>query len=211
MHASGTRAGLGHRPLLSLRAAGRGRGFTLIEVLFTLLLVSVVLAAVGVSVGGLFGARLLNATSRMSAYIRYSYDQAALTGKPHRLMMDLGAGTFWIETIEDVDDCKARLEDIQAGGKGEPKEVRGQVHEDMIVRRGELPEGVTFDGLLALHLREKNTEGEDGVLFFPDGTAEHAFVYLASDDEVFTLEVSPIQGRGILHREELQARDFEKE
>jgi general secretion pathway protein H len=182
----------------------------LIEVLFTLLLVSVVLAAVGVSAAGIFGGRMQNAASRMSAYIRYTYDQAALKGRPHRFMMDLSAGTFWIEAIEDLDDCKGRLSDIEAGGKGELKDPRGSAQEDMIVRKGKLPDGISFDGMLALHQREKVTEGEDGVMFFPDGTAERAFIWLASDNEVFTLEVSPIQGRGILHREELEPKDFER-
>ena len=80
----------------------------------------------------------------------------------------------------------------------------------MIVRTGVLPEGVEIVAVMAQHHKEPVTEGQARILFFPEGISEKAFIWMSRGETVHTIEVSALQGRGVLHREELQSRELEE-
>ena len=198
----------------------REHGMTLIEVLIALLIISVVIGGVAVSAGGVFSSRLGQASGKLMAMVRYTYDRAVMTGKPYQLVVDIDEGKAWIEEMEKEKSCEARLREIddleknQAGRATDDESPealeKGTKKEDMILRTISLPDGIKFDAVRAQHHSERVTEGEARILFFPDGTAERAFIWLAREENVFTVEIRSLQGRGVLHREELSEQDLEK-
>jgi general secretion pathway protein H len=79
----------------------RQRGFTLIEVMVVLLIFALV-ATIGVKgFRTVAKSDLREATAHMSGAIRYMFDRASITGKYHRLVIDLNDGQYWPEVSDD--------------------------------------------------------------------------------------------------------------
>jgi general secretion pathway protein H len=85
---------------VSTRRASQA-GFTLIEILFVVM-IAVVLA--GLSVRGFRSLRkadLREASAQLSGAMRYLFDRASTTGKIHRLVIDMETETYWAEVSDD--------------------------------------------------------------------------------------------------------------
>lgn len=84
-----------------MRRARASRGFTLLEILIVLVIVGLI---AGMSIRGLRAlakSDLRASTSRMSGAIRYLFDRASVTGKYHRLVIDVDEGRYWAESSDD--------------------------------------------------------------------------------------------------------------
>ena len=79
----------------------RQQGFTLIEVM---LVVTIGALLVGLSVNGfrnLRKANLRESSAQLSGAMRYLFDRASVTGKIHRLVVDMESGMYWAEVSDD--------------------------------------------------------------------------------------------------------------
>jgi len=196
----------------------RGRGMTLLEVLIALMIASIVVGGVVVSVRGGFTSRLAKTTGKLMGTIRYAFDRSVMTGKPWQLVVDMDGGSFWLEELEENKSCEARLKEIEGLEQGRAglaeadataeALAKGTKKEDMIVRTAKLPDGVKIDAVMAQHHREPLTGGQARILFFPEGISEKAFIWVSLGETVHTVEIRALQGRGVIHREELSARDL---
>src|SRR4029079_9802629 len=77
------------------------RGFTLIEVL---LVATIAAVLAGLAIKGLRSLRkadLREASAQMSGAMRYLFDRASVTGKIHRIVIDMETGTYWAEVSDD--------------------------------------------------------------------------------------------------------------
>lgn len=184
---------------------------TLVEIMVVMAIISVIIMATAGGLGGIFEARLSAAANKMSGMVRYGYSLAALRGKVHRLVIDIEGGAYHIEEVEPTPSCALVEEDTEketrtSGTQG----VSGSKVEDNRVRSQKLPEGVRISGVYTKHNGKPVEEGSESIYFFPDGTAEKAFVWLTDEDVVFTLEVTALKGTGVVHPEELDAKDLKK-
>lgn len=196
----------------------RMRGMTLVETMVVLAVISLVLSVVAVSLTDIFGARLSQGTGQISAVCRYGYDLATLRGKMHRLAVDLSARTFWLEEVELPKDCglvpdsmnpdASKSEDNSGVAPAAPG--TGKAVTDMRVKKEELPTGINFEGILTNRSSELVKEGTEYVYFFPDGTAEKAFLWVSDGEEIWTVEVKPLQGTGWVHKENLSTEEFRR-
>ena len=84
------------------RPASYRRGFTLIEVILVMLILSIA-AAVAVPTLARFsrGRQSTDAVEHMISVIQYAQDQSAATGFPYRFHVDAKSGTYWIESRRD--------------------------------------------------------------------------------------------------------------
>ncbi|MSP91042.1 MAG: prepilin-type N-terminal cleavage/methylation domain-containing protein, partial [Myxococcales bacterium] len=78
-------------------------GFTLIELMVVVLLVALVTAAVVVGVGNLRGASVQAEAGKVAVAVRYLYNLSVLTGRAHRLVIDVDAGAWWGEEQTSAD------------------------------------------------------------------------------------------------------------
>lgn len=94
---------------MTLRAKGRRAGFTLIETL-AVVLIFALLAGLALPNLGLRSGRMLDdEATRLAATLEFGRQRAVMTGVPHRLVLDLDAGTYWLEWSGN-----------EAGRRGEP-------------------------------------------------------------------------------------------
>jgi general secretion pathway protein H len=79
------------------RAAGTGRGFTLIEVSVALLLAALLIGLGLPAIQSVTASQLRASAGQVVGMTREAYARAALTGRPHRLVFDLEEETFRLE------------------------------------------------------------------------------------------------------------------
>jgi len=81
--------------------SGRSGGFTLIEVMVALMVIALI-ASIGVKgFKAVTKSDLRATTAHLSGAIRYLFDRASITGKYHRLVIDLTDGKYWAEVSDD--------------------------------------------------------------------------------------------------------------
>jgi general secretion pathway protein H len=116
--------------------ASASGGFTLIEVMVVLLVIGL-LAGLGVSgFRAVTKGDLRESTAHLSGAIRYLFDRASITGKYHRLVLDLSGGKYWAEVSDDrfyapneaetPADRRKREEDEAAADEDERKRLEKQ-------------------------------------------------------------------------------------
>jgi general secretion pathway protein H len=80
---------------------GPAGGFTLIEVMVALMVIALI-ASIGVKgFRAVTKSDLRATTAHLSGAIRFLFDRASITGKYHRLVIDLTDGKYWAEVSDD--------------------------------------------------------------------------------------------------------------
>jgi general secretion pathway protein H len=86
----------------SLGSARRpSQGFTLIEVMVAMMVIALI-ATIGVKgFRTVTKGNLREGSAHMAGAIRFLFDRASITGKYHRLVIDLNEGRYWAEVSDD--------------------------------------------------------------------------------------------------------------
>jgi len=193
------------------RPRDRESGLTLVEIMVAIAIVGLITMGMSVAIGGIFGARLHASANKLSGMVRYAYSLASLRGKVHRVVVDIDEGLYHLEEVEEKRDCAAAEVDEDDKPASELwAAFGGKTVKDARVRTLKLPGGIQFTGVFTRHNSEAVEEGSEAIYFFPDGTAEKAFVWLTDGDETVTVEVTALKGTGVVHAEELEARELSK-
>lgn len=187
------------------------RGFTLIELLVVVVVMMAVTAAVITGVGNIRGASLQAEAGKLSTAVRYLYNLTVLSGRAHRLVIDLDSRSYWGEEQTSSDPCEAFLlpgegddEDGKPAGKdGEEQTQSGfSASNSRLLAKYTLDQGIKIQGVMTSHQVQPTEKGQAYVYFFPNGTTESAVVHLEGDqDDVMTVEVLALQGSAKIHKE----------
>lgn len=198
-------------------------GFTLIELMVVVVLIALVTAAVVVGVGNLRGASVQAEAGKVAVAVRYLYNLSVLTGRAHRLVIDVDAGAWWGEEQTSADPCEAFLlpghepEKPARKGKGKagadtdaaPNDAGFEAAKSQLLQRSDLDKGIRFVGVMTTHQQQPSEQGQAFVYFFPNGTTEHALIWLAEkdieDEDAMTVEVQALQGNARLHKTKIEA------
>jgi prepilin-type N-terminal cleavage/methylation domain-containing protein len=224
-----------HGPAL-VRHGVRARGFTLLEIMIAIVLLSLMIAVVAPSLGALSGARLKETASLMGGLVRDTYARTALRGKSSRVVFDLEGNAFWVEEADTVvrvkqskveadrdgkahlDEKDDRIKDIEADTKDEKEREKLAVYSAPGFKRvdGEdgqprkLPPDVHFKSVWVEHLDAKVTGGQVALYFYPGGYTEDALITLTDDDtgeRTLTVDVSALTGEISIEQEEPRIPD----
>lgn len=87
----------------------RPRGFTFLEILIVVALVSAFVMVVGSRIGGGFGIAITSSARVISAELRHAKQRAIATGQTHRWVIDLESQAFRLEQLEVVPDTPESL------------------------------------------------------------------------------------------------------
>lgn len=155
----------------------RRRGFTLVEILVVLLIISVSLMVVAVNVGALTPTtRLTAAARRVAATITSARDEAALGGHVVGMGYDLETQEYWLEVPREA--------------LADPEDAEGP-RVRLLTHR--LPPEVVFEDI-QLAAGAQSSGSRVVVDFYPEGTAFRQIVHLHSDEvnQDIWIEVNPL-------------------
>lgn len=214
------------------------RGFTLLEILIALVLLSLLIAIAVPSLGALSGTQLREHASLLTGAIRDTYGRTALLGRSTRLVMDFERSAWWIEESPTVarvhatklnadrdgkvklDPLDERIEDIEQDTEDEEERAKLELLSPpaFLPAEGEdgephrLPDDVRFKSIWAEHLEDKQKGGQVALYFFPGGFTEEALITLTDDEKgerTLTLIVSSLTGEVEIVDEEPRVPEME--
>ncbi len=84
----------------SHRRTSRKSGFTLIEILLVVVLLGIMASTLIPNVSSVFRVGLKSSVRRYSALVKFAYDNAILTGRIHRIVLDLDKQNWSVEAAK---------------------------------------------------------------------------------------------------------------
>jgi general secretion pathway protein H len=194
------------------RSARQRRGLTLIEILLVLALLSLLITAVVPDINRVFRAGVQSSVRRYSALVRYTYDQAVLTGRVHRIVLDLDAQSWKVEVALPGElPLEREKKERQSNSSGEkPKEGEDesdpngsfQITGKNLVDK--IPKGVEISEVQSWRLGEgsrieSTAKGQVSIYAFPSGFIDESTVVLSEVREGkrqrFLLTTVPLTGK----------------
>jgi len=156
------------------------KGFTLLELLVVLVIISIMAAFVGPRIAGSMSSLTLKtAAKKVAASLRYARSQATSESRPYFVLFDLDKGRLTIKFGQTA--TKEDKEKEAAEGGQDPGASEGMADEAVKDRFKvyALPEGVRFDKVVS----DKNEDTSDifQIVFFPNGGSSGGEVLLEND------------------------------
>lgn len=165
--------------------AGR-RGFTLLELLMVIALLGLLGVVMVPKFSSFFRVSVQSSVRRFAALVRFAYDQSVLTGRVHRIVLDLDDQKWFIEAAEPnvlpLDKAKSGLS-AEGLDKDEQVASEPQFQATQGDKIAKIPTGVTLIAVDSWRLGKDNggkaTKGQISIYAFPNGYVDEATVYLA--------------------------------
>jgi len=189
------------------RKIGTQAGFTLIEILAVVMILGLLMSLLLPAIGAGGGRKLRQQGDRVAATLELARQRAVVTGKPHRVVLDLEKGTFVVEWL--ISEASS-LYDDQDGVRDEELQQRddpygGEIDlapplEDELIYTpipnkfgvpAPLDDGYFFEGI---DTSEGWIEsGEAFVVFDWDGSSDASQIVISDpDDRSIDLDVAPL-------------------
>ena len=164
------------------RATRSQAGFTLIEILVVLIIISIVSLIVIPRIRISSPASLLRSEIRhFVRYVKYLRGMSATENILHKLYIDLDNGKYWAVYIDENGEEQKALEDLLPEVK-----IDETVKFREVRTPGKLPA----------------TEGSTSVIFYGNGEVEGAeIVFETGSDKTVTLKIHPLTGRCTIWKE----------
>lgn len=211
----------------------RRRGFTIIEMIVALLIVSLLMGIAVVGVGSLTHAGLRSDAGRLAGAIRYVFTLSAAQNKYYRLVISIDDGRYWAEYSDNpfllslertkvIDGAadKSEEEARKARREREKESLGGFTAAPAIPRMPEpgwtkvkgtdsldeikMGSSTKIEGIFTTHQTDLFTQGEAQIYFFPGGRMESFIIYLSDGkDNTYSLEGMPLTGKVQIHEEKI--------
>ncbi|MBS1984757.1 MAG: prepilin-type N-terminal cleavage/methylation domain-containing protein [Bdellovibrionales bacterium] len=184
-------------------------GFTLLELLAVVALLALLASAMLPKMNSLFRVSVQSGVRRFGSVVRFAYDQSVLTGKLHRILIDLDAQTWSVEATNpgELPVDKARKEfspynknkSIFSDDKNKESDepAFSNVGSGII---GAVPRGVHIAQVESWRLGTTPvTKGKVSIYAYPNGLIDEATVRLAEEGkeekQSYNVTIQPLTGR----------------
>jgi len=174
-------------------------GLTLLETLLVVALLALLTVTVIPNIQTVFRASVQASVRRFSALVRYSYDQAILTGKIHRIVLDLDKQEWFVE-IGGADTLPVSTNEEDRNDSDYDYKPKSPAF-DRIEKADtqHLPKGVLIARASSWRLGKdvQIDKGQVAIYAFPSGLMDEAGVWLKeqTSTQIFHVSVNPLTGR----------------
>lgn len=205
-----------NKPPGARTAAAAARGFTLIEIMIVLVIMSIVIAFAGPRVaGGLTGLGIRTAALKTAAMLRYARSKAVNSGSRYHVIFDGGSRRVIMRqgSAEDMPGRQSSSAAFDAGPPGLDEALpegfdgvdAGAAPAETEMREYLLPDGVFFENVVIADIDSAGF-GDDVVMmltFYPSGMSPGAVVTIADErGRRFFIIVDTIAGGVRVNEEE---------
>jgi len=175
--------------------SGRRRGFTLVEMLVVVAIISIMSVAIVAEMHGTFQDALLRSTSReLAGAFNLASSRAISVNRPHRIRIDKVAHRYFLERSARGGSDFRPAQDVPGNSGNLDSRITIQILEPGVNApddAGQEPSGDSGQPGDFPSIRP-----EESVTFYPDGTADSRQVELADRDGFrLALRVNPITSR----------------
>ena len=204
------------------RARRVAAGITLIEMLVTVSIIAIVMAATLMGSGAVANSQLRGGAAMIAGAVRVAYTRASATSRTNRVVFDLDNRRVWLEETEDsiavkTGDTTGGAEAVTEAEKAASDEASRIIKGPQIARarfravralgfeEDERDKGralgarIRFGTVFTGHTPDGQKEGRAYLYFWPGGQTERAAVQLVRPGEPpsdgLTILVSPMTGR----------------
>ena len=147
------------------------KGFSLIELLVVLVLISVFAAFVGVNVAGSLGnMELKTASKKVAASLRYARSRAITESIPYVALMDLNRNRLTVKP------------EVTSSGSENEADDAPSTQKESGIKHYDLPENVKFKNALTFEGAESDSRFF-AVVFMPNGCSSGGSILLENDRE----------------------------
>lgn len=213
-------------------------GFTFIELAVTLAILALLGLLVVVGVRALVTIDLGAEARTFAEIARFARNSAVMRNVPCRLVVDMEERAYWVEAFKptkskprfliDREELQARATESgkpQGDVTEEEKPTSATSFEVLKIpgrrpdesQKFQLKKTLKFKAVMTPHQDTPTEAGRAEIYFFPNGFAEHSYVYMivqdedAEEEDLRTVEILALQGHMKIHREEMPYRDIIKE
>lgn len=198
-------------------------GFTLIEVILVVAIIAVVVTGATFGLGAITRTRLRSSSFKVMSAAKFAYNRAITQGTTTRLQFDFDKNTMAVEETETpVTLATDEQLESEEGGAIDPWDLaRSRIETPLNPPEPRSPfqpisnatgkslkrytaqpvgDGISIHALITPHEREKRTDGQGAVYFFPGGLTEQAVIQLSDSSEtVYSVEIHPLTGNVKIH------------
>ena len=159
------------------------KGFSLIELLVVLVLISVFAAFVGVNVAGSLGNMgLKTASKKVAASLRYARSRAITESIPYVALLDLNRNRMTVKP------------EVTSSGSENEADDAPSTQKESGIKRYDLPENVKFKNALTFEGAESDSRFF-AVVFMPNGCSSGGSILLENDrDRNSTVKIDFVTG-----------------
>jgi len=157
-------------------------GFTLLELIVTLLLIAVILGFTLPKIGNvLYSTDLKKSVRQLRALLTAARSMATTEGIPRRIVCDLSKGEIRVER-----EVRLKEEGIET--------VRYEADSSILIHHYTLPPHVEIEDVIT-ETGEKQTEGKANLRIGINGMIFGNRIHLLQNEEQYTLVINPLTGR----------------
>lgn len=181
----------------------RNRGFSLIEMMVVVVLVSILSALIVPAMRGTYKHEVLRSTSRdILMTLRLAHTQAVTKGTRHWFKLNQNLGEFKLEKLEkNPDSGRYAMIPVQGvhGAEGDIPESLAVTIEKALTTSPD-PSGMNSLGI-GMNMDNPDAESSsfgvnDGICFYPDGTSESKSVIISDEDGfILHIVINPLTSR----------------
>ncbi len=191
------------------------RGFTLIEVMIVVIIIGLML---GLGASILFPgneAKLRDVSAKLAGTVKFLYNEAAVKNKYYRIVFDLDAQTWSIESstepflVKMIEEAPKKTDAKDAPAASPSANFTAE--EGFMVEASKLPSGTKFKDIQVMHLKGPQEHGKVEVYFFPSGYVEPTVINLSDEDDqtFYSLQINPLTGKTLVRSEYYEAKPEE--
>ncbi len=181
------------------RGCQKRSGFSLVEIMIVLVIISFMLFIVIPSTNRIFRTELKSTMRKLGAVAQSVYSQAVFSQKLYRLVIDLNESEVWVEESTGVP--MVTVAPGLWGNKDKPDEEKPKdpfvKYDDPLIEDFVIPETVEIEDVVNEAWYAKPiSEGKVFIFFYPYGEMDLALIHLREKDGEtrYTIEYSPISG-----------------
>lgn len=186
------------------RRTNRKSGFTLIEILLVVALVGLLASVMVPNISGVFRVGLKSSVRRYSAIVKYAYDNAILTGRIHRIVLNLDEQSWRVEAANpgQLPTDKDRMGLLPDSLREDDRIIEDPAFEVVGKRLVEkIPAGVKILEVSSWRIGEGNVvdSGEFSIYAYPSGLIDESTVVIVEEGkeklQQFLITTKSLTGR----------------